>query len=64
MKEKFKKELQILFHTLCDGLRQEIRQRNLANLATNKDFSLMNEREAGIASSLAGHLRLVGFNTQ
>ena len=47
-------ELRILFDTLCDGLRQEVRQRHLAHLVTQKDFSITyNEREIGIASSLA-----------
>ena len=59
-----KTELQILFHALCDGLRQEVRQRSLAHLVTGQDFSLTNEREAGVASSLASHLRLVGFAVQ
>jgi hypothetical protein len=64
LNEKMKEELKLLFYALCDGLRQEMRQRNLANLATGEDFSLVNEREQGIASSLAGHLRLIGFSTQ
>jgi len=59
-----KKELQLLFHALCDGLRQEVRQRSLAHLVTKEDFSLTREREAGVASSLASHLRLVGFAVQ
>jgi len=59
-----KRELQILFHALCDGLRQEVRQRSLANLITDKYFSLTNEREVGIASILASHLRSVGFIVQ
>ena len=59
-----KRELQMLFHALCDGLRQEVRQRSLAGLVTRHDFSLTNEREAGVASSLASHLRLIGFAIQ
>ena len=35
-----KEELHILFDTLCDGLRQEVRQRHLAHLVTKKDFSI------------------------
>ncbi len=61
---EMKRELQILFCALCDGLRQEVRQRCLAYLATGQDFSLTNEREAGMASSLALHLRLIGFVVQ
>ncbi len=61
---KMKKELQILFDALCDGLRQEVRQRNLAHLTTGQNFSITNEREIGIASSLALHLRSVGFGVQ
>ena len=64
LKGKIKKELQILLHALCDGLRQEVRQRSLAHLVTGQDFSLTNEREVGIASSLALHLRSVGFAVQ
>ena len=64
LKGKIKKELNILFHALCDGLRQEVRQRSLAHLVTKEDFSLTSEREAGVASSLVSHLRLVGFAVQ
>ena len=59
-----KRELQILFNALCDGLRQEVRQRYLASMATNQDFSMTKEREAGVASSLASQLRLLGFGVQ
>ncbi|GAI14915.1 unnamed protein product, partial [marine sediment metagenome] len=60
-----KRELQILFQALCDGLRQEVRQRrSLAHLVPGQDFSLTKEREVGIASSLAWHLRLAGFIVQ
>ena len=62
--ELMKRELQILFRALCDGLRQEVRQRSLAHLVTGQDFSLTKEREVGIASSLALHLRSVGFAVQ
>jgi len=64
IEETMKRELQLLFHALCDGLRQEVRQRSLASLATGQDFSLTAEREVGIASSLALHLRSVGFTVQ
>ena len=61
---KMKQELQIVFDTLCDGLRQEVRQRSLAHLATGWDFSITNEREVGLASLLALHLRSLGFAVQ
>jgi len=61
---KMKQELQILFDTLCDGLRQEVRQRSLAHLAIGRDFSITNEREVGLASLLALHLRSLGFAVQ
>lgn len=59
-----KRELDILFYTLCDGLLQEVRQHYLVNLATGQDFSIIDEQEVGIASLLALHLRLVGFDIQ
>ncbi len=63
--EKMKKELRLLFHALCDGLRQEVRQRhNLALMIPGYDSSLINEREIGVTSSLAWHLRLAGFVVQ
>lgn len=62
--EKMREELQLLFDTLCDGLRQEVRQRKHTHLVTGKDFSIVNEREIGIASLLALHLRSVGFAVQ
>ena len=64
IKASMKSELQILFHTLCDGLRQEVRQRRLAHLVTREDFSITIEREIGIASLMALHLRLMGFTVQ
>ena len=65
LNEKMEQELQILFHALCDGLRQEMRQRHsLSHLIPSQDFSLTKEREIGIASSLAWHLRLAGFVVQ
>ena len=63
--ERMKEELQLLFHALCDGIRQEVRQRhNLAYIIQGYDFSLAGEREIGISSSLAWHLRLAGFVVQ
>ncbi len=60
-----RKELELLFHALCDGLRQEVRQRhNLAFIIPGYDFSLTDEREIGVSSSLAWHLRLAGFVVQ
>ncbi len=64
MESLMKKELQILFHSLYNGFRQEIHQRSLASLVTGRDFSLTNEREAGVASCIALHLRSVGFIVQ
>jgi hypothetical protein len=61
---KMRQEVQILFDTLCDGLHQEVRQRSLAHLATGWDFSITNEREVGLASLLALHLRSLGFAVQ
>ena len=61
---KIRKELKLLFYVLCDGLRQEVRQRSLAYLATGRDFSIVGEREVGLASLLALHLRSVGFMVQ
>ena len=60
-----REELQLLFYTLCDGLRLEVWQRRLTELVNRDDFfSITNEREIGIASSLALHLRSVGFAVQ
>ena len=63
-----RRELELLFHALCDGLRQEVRQRSLTHLATSEDFpegfSIVGEREIGLASLLALHLRSVGFMVQ
>jgi len=63
--EPMKSELKILFDALRDGLSQEVRQRRLANLVTGQDFfSIVNEREIGIASLMALHLRLLGIAVQ
>ena len=60
-----REELQLLFNTVCDGLRLEVWQRRLTELVNRDDFfSIINEREIGIASSLALHLRSVGFLVQ
>lgn len=60
-----KRELEILFDVLCDGLRQEVRYRyNMSHLAPGQSFYLTDEREKGVASSLALHLRLAGFFVQ
>ena len=60
-----REELQLLFNTVCDGLRLEVWQRRLTELVNRDDFfSITNEREIGIASSLALHLRSVGFQVQ
>jgi hypothetical protein len=64
LKAPMKNELQILFYTLCDGLRHEVRQRTLVNLATGQDFSIVDEREIGIASLMALHLRSLGLTVQ
>jgi len=61
---QMKEELQLLFYALYDGLRQEVRQRKLTQLATGEDFSIVGEREVGLASLLALHLRSVGFMVQ
>lgn len=56
------KQLNIIFGTLCDGLRQEVRYRSLAQLLAPKEgLSLAGEREAQLKSSFAYYLRLVGF---
>ncbi len=56
---------QLLFYTLCDGLRLEVWHRKLTELVARDDFfSITNEREIGLASLLALHLRSVGFRVQ
>jgi hypothetical protein len=62
--EPMKSELEILLDGLRDGLRQEVRQRKLAYLVTDQDFSIVNEREIGIASFIALQLRSLGFAVQ
>ena len=64
LEELMKSEPKILFNALCDELRQEVRQRSLAHLVTGRDFSITKERERGIASLLALHLRSLGFAVQ
>lgn len=62
--ERMKSELEILLDALRDGLRQEVRQRRLAKLVSDRDFSIVNEREIGIASFVASKLRSLGFAVQ
>jgi hypothetical protein len=58
-------ELSIIFGAICDGLRQEFRYRQLAQLiASKEDMSLTSEREAQLVTSLAYHIRLIGFPIQ
>lgn len=59
-------ELAILFGALCDGLRQEVRTRQLAALSISGGLavSLTEGREAELASSIQFQLRLVGFFVQ
>jgi hypothetical protein len=58
-------ELSIIFGAICDGLRQEIRYRQLAQLiAPKEDMSLTGEREAQLVVSLAHHIRMTGFPIQ
>ena len=60
-----REELQLLFNTVCDGLRLEVWQRRLTELVNRDDFfSITNEREIGIVSLLALHLRSAGFAVQ
>lgn len=64
-KTTYKKELDILFGAICDGLRQEVRYRQLAQLiAPKEEMSLSEEREAQLVASLAYHIRMVGFTVQ
>ena len=64
-KTKYEKELDILFGAICDGLRQEVRYRQLAQLiAPKEEMSLSEEREAQLVASLAFHIRMVGFTVQ
>ena len=66
--ETMREELRLLFYTLCDGLRLEVWRHRLATRAAEKDylygFSMVDEREVGLASLLALHLRSVGFMVQ
>lgn len=65
MKSDYGRELNILFGAICDGLRQEVRYRCLAQLiAPKEDMSLSEEREAQLVASLAYHIRMVGFIVQ
>ena len=65
MKSHYSRELEILFGAICDGLRQEVRYRCLAQLiAPKEEMSLSEEREAQLVASLAYHIRMVGFIVQ
>jgi len=58
-------ELSIIFGAICDGLRQEVRYRQLAQLIAPKEtMSLTEEREAQLVASLAYHIRMIGFPVQ
>ena len=57
-------ELRILFGALCDGLRKEVRARYLLSIAGRAGTSATDEREGGLQSVLAYHLRLIGFSVQ
>lgn len=58
-------ELFIILGAICDGLRQEVRYRQLAQLiAPKEDMSLTEEREAQLVASLAYHIRMIGFPVQ
>jgi|WetSurMetagenome_2_1015567.scaffolds.fasta_scaffold245771_1 hypothetical protein len=58
-------ELTILFGAICDGLRQEVRYRQLAQLIAPKEvMSLTEEREAQLVCSLAYYIRNIGFTVQ
>lgn len=61
----YDQEINILFGAICDGLRQEVRYRQLAQLiAPREEMSLSEDREAQLVASLAYHLRMVGFTVQ
>lgn len=58
----YQEELLILFETICDGVRQEVRYRYLQNLlAPDDDMRLTEERERGLISSLSFYIRNAGF---
>lgn len=58
-------ELSIIFGAICDGLRQEVRYRQLAQLIAPKEaMSLTEEREAQLVASIAYHIRMIGFPVQ
>ena len=61
----YKKQLSVLFGAICDGLRLEVRHRQLAQLITpREEMSLSEEREAQLVASLAYHIRMIGFTPQ
>lgn len=57
-------ELETLFHTFCNGLRQELQYRYNLNSTENDDFSLLDDREINVAASLACQLRAADFFTR
>ena len=60
----YEKELKIVFGTVCDGFRQEVRYRQLKmlQLPTEKEnFDLSYEHERAIVSILAFYIRTAGF---
>lgn len=62
MSSDYDNELDIILNGICDGLRQEVRCRYLAQLVSPlEDLSLASEREAQLISSISYHLRILGF---
>jgi hypothetical protein len=59
---KVDEEIDILFGSICDGLRQEVRYRYLNQLLAPKDdMRLTEERERALVSALAFYIRASGF---
>jgi len=60
-----RQEIDILFRTICDGLRIEANQRRLAYIAGEGQlsFSLREDRESQTVSCLAQYIRTTGFLT-
>ena len=60
-KSKYDTQLEIIFGAVCDGLRQEVRYRQLAQLISPaEEMSLSQERESQLVASMAYHLRMIG----
>ena len=60
----YQRELGIIFGAICDGIRQEVRQRlllYLQNKRERRNFCITAEHERGIVSIFTFHLRNVGF---